>query len=319
MHNHLVQVRSIDKLSSDVRGFSLVSATGRPLPEFEPGAHIDVQLPNGMSRQYSLCNTFEAGGVYEIAVKREPDSRGGSAFLHEDVAEGDILQISSPTNLFALDSRATRSLLLAGGIGVTPILSMAQHLSAAGRPFEFEYFIRSREDAAFLDTLEGDSPLGRGTHLSIGLTPDETASRIADILAEQDNGTHVYFCGPGGFVSAVREATEDWPSDRVHFESFSAADSIQRDDDDAFDVVLAKTGRTVQIDRGRTIADALKGQGVSVETSCGQGICGTCRTTVLEGAPDHRDMILSDTEKASGEVMMVCVSRSSGGTLVLEL
>ncbi|MEU1208576.1 PDR/VanB family oxidoreductase [Nocardia sp. NPDC005825] len=319
MQKHLVQVRSVRKLGTDILGFTFASATGRPLPEFEPGAHIDVQLPNGVSRQYSLCNTYEPGGTYQIAVKLEPASRGGSTFLHKQIVEGDILQISSPKNLFALDPSARHALLLAGGIGVTPILSMAQHLSAKNQPFEFEYFIRSREDAAFLDKLEKDSTLGSNTNLNIGLTPEETTSRLADILAEQVDGTHVYFCGPGGFVSAVRKASEHWSSDTVHFESFSAAESPHSEQEDAFEVILAKTGRTIQVDGGQTLADALKAEGLSIETSCGQGICGTCRTVVLDGSPDHRDMILSDSEKASGDVIMVCVSRATGGTLVLDL
>ncbi|MEV0188261.1 PDR/VanB family oxidoreductase [Kitasatospora purpeofusca] len=319
MQQHMVLVSYIEKLSNDILGFTLASATGRPLPEFQAGAHIDVHLPNGACRQYSLCNTYEKNGTYQIAVKLEPASRGGSVFLHESIAEGDILQIGSPKNLFSLDPRARHALLLAGGIGVTPILSMARHLSADGEPFTFEYFVRSREDAAFLDTLEEDPALRANTNLAIGLTPEETTSRLTEILADQVAGTHVYVCGPGPFVSAARKAAEHWSSGSVHFESFSAAEFQHTGQDEEFEVVLAKTGRTLKVRDDQTIADTLKAEGVSVETSCGQGICGTCRTEVLAGSPDHRDMILSDSEKESRAVMMVCVSRAAGGTLVLDL
>lgn len=318
MQRQMILVKSIKPLSRDILGFTLASATGRPLLPFEPGAHIDVHLPNGMSRQYSLYNTYAAGGVYEIAVKLELESRGGSAFLHSDISEGEILQISAPKNLFALDKDAPRALLLAGGIGVTPVLSMAQHLADTGQPFTFEYFVRSREDAAFLDKF-GEEAFESSSNLNIGLTPDETAARLSDILSNRAEGTHVYFCGPGGFVSAVRKAADHWPDDAVHYESFSAADTANQGPNASFEVTLAKSGKTLQVAGDQSLADALSAAGIPVETSCGQGICGTCRTAVLEGVPEHRDMILSGDEKATGKVIMACVSRAVDGPLVLDL
>ena len=314
-----VRVASRRHEAQGICSFELVDVAGGVLPAFNAGAHIDVHLPNGMVRPYSLFNSPRERGRYMICVLKEPGSRGGSRSLHEQVAEGELLRIGAPRNLFALAADAPHSLLVAGGIGITPILSMAEALSAAGESFALHYAVRSRERAALLPRI-GASSFASRVQLHCDDGPAAQRLDIERVLADAPHGTHLYFCGPAGFMQAVRSAAEGlgWPADRIHSESFSAV-VARRDADAAFEVVLARSGRSVQVGRDCSATQALAAAGVDVPTSCEQGVCGTCLVRVLEGTPDHRDLYLTPAEQARNDQFTPCCSRALSPRLVLDL
>ncbi len=286
------------------------------LPTFQPGAHIDVHLPNGMTRQYSLVNGPGELEHYVIGVKREPDSRGGSACLHDDVHEGDVLTISEPHNNFPLRRDSFRTILIAGGIGVTPLLAMAQALQADCLPFDLHYFAQSADHLAFVNRL---GPLGAAVITHLGYSPRQTAETLAEIMADGEDGGHVYLCGPGPMLDAARAAatTAGWPDHAVHFEYFKNTTAI--DTSSTFTVELARSAMTLPVPPGTSILDALRSAGVSLPSSCEQGACGTCIVDVLAGVPDHQDVYLSASERATNSRMLTCVSRSLGERLVLDV
>jgi vanillate O-demethylase ferredoxin subunit len=301
-----------------IDSFELVREDGGTLPAFSAGSHIDVHVPGGTVRQYSLCNDAAENNRYRIAVLRDTASRGGSAGMHDAVHEGDVLTISPPRNLFALHE-SPRSLLLAGGIGVTPILCMAQRLAAIGADFEMHYCARSRERMAFASEIEA-SPFADRVHLHFD---DGDAAQKLDLpalIATPDAGTRIYVCGPQGFIDHVVSTAKarGWPADRVHLEYFGAAPQ-DHSADDAFDVKIASSGQTYTVPAGQSITQALLAHGVEIMVSCEQGVCGTCITRVLEGTPDHRDLYFTDDEKASGNEFTPCCSRSKTPLLVLDL
>jgi vanillate O-demethylase ferredoxin subunit len=299
--------------------FELASTDGAPLPAFSAGSHIDVQLPGGLTRQYSLCNDPAESHRYLIGVLRDAQSRGGSAAMHEQVHEGSVLQISPPKNHFALAHPAARHLLLAGGIGITPVLCMAERLSATGADFELHYATRSRARTAFHDRILRSAFAAR-THFHFD---DGAAAQQLDVgalLAAQSGGTHLYVCGPQGFMDAVLGAARasGWDDARLHYEFFSA-DVRPRGGDIAFEVQLASSGRVITVDAGRSVLAALADAGVIVPSSCEQGVCGTCLTRVIAGTPDHRDQYLLPDEQAAGDQFLPCCSRARSARLVLDL
>jgi vanillate O-demethylase ferredoxin subunit len=313
----IVRVARIEKLGIDTLCASLVSEDGSLMPAFSAGAHIDVHLPCGVVRQYSLCGDPDVRTSYEIAVKREAASRGGSAYVHDSLNTGDQLRISRPRNNFSLSPTPGHHILLAGGIGLTPLLSMMWELARRDDTFELFYFARSMEHASFLATL--DKARGRnGIHLCIGLDPDRTRGHLHQLLRCPRVGTHLYACGPGPFISAVRDATKDWPDGALRVEAFTL-DAPLTMAGGSFEVELAKSKLTFSIEENRTIAETLRDAGVEIELSCEQGVCGTCLTRVLEGVPDHRDMFLSDSEKLANDSMLICVSRAKSRRVVLDL
>lgn len=302
----------------DVVSLRLVPVEGA-LSHAEPGAHIDVEAAPGLIRQYSLVNPRGPASEYTIGVKLETNSRGGSKAVHERMHVGALLRVSRPRNNFPLRDGPGHSVLIAGGIGVTPLLSMARSLHAERRSFVLHYFARSSQHAAFVDLLRD---LGNACELRLGLDGAETAAAVASLLGKRSAGDRVYSCGPAPMLELVRKAAAElgWPQDRVHFEYFAApADAVAKDPDSSFDVVLAKRGMTVHVPAGVSIVAALRQNGVEIETSCEQGICSTCLTGVLGGIPDHRDYCLDASEKAAGKQMLLCVSRSKSATLVLDL
>ncbi|NDZ17172.1 oxidoreductase [Variovorax sp. WS11] len=318
-HTIAVRVARRRHEAQGISSFELVDAAGGMLPAFTAGAHIDVHLPNGMVRPYSLCNSPGDRGQYMICVLHEPASRGGSRTIHEQVAEGALLRIGAPRNLFPLAAEASHSLLVAGGIGITPILSMAEELWATGSPFELHYSVRSRERAALLARIDASPFAARVTlHCDDGLPVQRLD--IHRLLSVAGAGTHLYFCGPPGFMQAMREATEaqGWPAQRVHSESFSAV-VAESDSDEDFEVVLARSGRTIKVARGCSVSQTLAAAGVDVPTSCEQGVCGTCLVRVLKGVPDHRDLYLTPAEQARNDQFTPCCSRALTPTLVLDL
>lgn len=316
MTNSLLKVRVASKIDAaqDIVAFDLQAQDGSTLPPFDAGAHIDVHLPNGLVRQYSLCNDPREQERYRICVLRDPSTRGGSAAMHDLVHAGDELTISSPRNLFALVDGDHDSLLLAGGIGVTPILAMAWHLHAKGARFQMHYFTRSRDRTAFHDDLHV-APFSRSAALWFDDASAERPS-VPDLLRSASPATHVYACGPAGFLDYVtRSALETGLApDHLHIEAFGAAPMAPGD---PFDVRLRHSGRTIRVAAEQTVVEALAAHGVMIPISCEQGICGTCLTRVCSGIPDHRDQYLTDEEHARNDQFTPCCSRSL--TPILEL
>ncbi len=313
-----VRVQRKSEAAEGIVALELVSADGGPLPGFGAGSHIDVHLPNGLVRQYSLCNSAAERHRYRIAVLREPTSRGGSAAVHDLVKEGDVLTISAPRNHFALHD-APRSLLLAGGIGVTPILCMAQRLATWGADFEMHYCTRSPARTAFREEIAA-SGFADKVHLHHDDGPEAQKLRLAELLKTPEPGTQIYVCGPGGFIDHVVNTAKanGWPAQQVHLEYFAAA-AQDTSGDQPFEVKLTSSGQTYRIPKEQTIVQALRDQGVEIMVSCEQGVCGTCLTRVLEGVPDHRDCYLTDDERAANDQFTPCCSRSKTPLLVLDL
>jgi vanillate O-demethylase ferredoxin subunit len=289
----------------------------RELPRFEAGAHIDLHLPAGLVRKYSLCNDPAKLGFYEIAVKREPTSRGGSAYVHDTIRIGDVLPIGIPENYFPLVPGDSPAVLLAAGIGVTPLLAMAHSLKRAGRTLSFHYFVRSLDNAAYLRTLRGK--LADVSTLHVGLTPAITNEVIAKIVGCMHSHVHLYFCGPCQFMDAVYAVARTCVcTERIHYERFSVSSS-SANEEGTFDIELARSKRVLAVPRGKTITEVLHEHGLPIETSCEAGICGACRTAVLGGTPEHRDHFLSAADKARNDCIMPCVSRCKTGRLVLDV
>jgi vanillate O-demethylase ferredoxin subunit len=303
----------------DICTFELVDAAGVPLPAFSAGSHIDVHLPNGLTRQYSLCNDPAETHRYLIGVLRDPASRGGSTAMHDLVAEGQTLSISVPRNHFPLAHEAKHTVLVAGGIGVTPILCMAERLAIAGAAFEMHYCTRTRARTAFYDRIRG-SAFAAQVRFHFDDGPDEQKLDIAGLLAAPREGVHLYVCGPQGLMDAVlgTARARGWPERQLHYEFFSAA-PVKSDLDAGFRVKLASSGRVVEVPKDKTVVQALADVGVIVATSCEQGVCGTCLTRVLEGTPDHRDLYLTPEEQAKNDQFLPCCSRAKSPLLVLDL
>ncbi|RKT26911.1 vanillate O-demethylase ferredoxin subunit [Paraburkholderia sp. RAU2J] len=302
-----------------VCAFELTDPAGRKLPRFAAGAHIDVHLGDGLVRQYSLCGDPRERRRYLIAVLRVADSRGGSAAMHERVHEGDLLDIGVPVNHFALDETAPRSLLLAGGIGITPILGMAERLARRHADFELHYCARSQSRAAFVQRLVRAPFAGRARfHFS-----DERAEQRFDIervLDSQSPRTHLYICGPAGFIDAVLCAARNrgWSERQLHCERFASI-AQKPTATHAFDVQLVSTGKVYRIPEHKSVVASLAEHGVRIPTSCEQGVCGTCITRVIVGEVDHLDCVLSTAQRERHGHFTPCCSRAKGDLLVLDI
>ncbi len=310
-----LRVRGICDQTPRIREFELVG-DGTDLPPFEAGAHIEVAVGGGVIRSYSLANDPRETSRYVIAVLREPDGRG-SGWLHGSVQAGDWLEIAGPRNAFPLQERATEHILVAGGVGITPIRSMIHRLQAIGAPFRVIYCTRTAADTAYrAELLDACGP-----HLL--LHHDEgDASRSLDLAAalrDRPEGAHVYVCGPRGLIQAARAATAHWPADTVHVELFAsppppAADApAAPEGDQPFEVVLARSGRTLHVPADKSILDVILAAGIKAPYVCREGWCGNCRTVLLGGRADHRDDILEDDEKAAQDTIHVCISRAMPG------
>jgi vanillate O-demethylase ferredoxin subunit len=297
----------------------LVSVSGGALPAFTAGAHIDVHLPGGLTRQYSLCNSPLEAHRYVIAVLRDPASRGGSRAVHDAVHEGDTLTISVPKNHFALATDASRHLLLAGGIGVTPLLAMAEQLTAQGESFALHYCARSKSRAAFVQRML-DAPFAAHVHMHWDDEPGPSAFDAAALLAQIQPGTHLYVCGPKGFMDHVLSTARQagWPERQLHFEFFGA-EIAHLASDRAFVVKIASSGQEIEVPADKTVVQALQQAGVDIPIACEQGVCGTCLTRVLEGVPDHKDMYLTPEEQAANDQFLPCCSRARSPQLVLDI
>lgn len=316
METYKVVTRRITDVADGIRAFDFVMADGSPLRPFEAGSHIILHPPNGTCRRYSLLNGPGETDAYRIAVLREDQGRGGSRYLHRHLKEGTPLHILGPFNHFPVDDCAENYLLLAGGIGITPILSIARHLHAAGKPFALHYCARSHERAAFADWLAACPFAAQATFHFSGGDPAKRLD-IASLARAQHQSTQVYFCGPQPFMVAVEEACADWPSSRVHSESFLGAGAVPKNAA-PFDVQIAGTGEIITVPADRTLLDALWQAGHSVDFVCREGICGSCMVDLVSGDADHRDDFLTDEEKRRNDLLMACCSRAKSGRLVID-
>lgn len=288
---------------------------GDVLPAFTAGAHVDIYMPNDRVRSYSLLNDPAEHDRYLIAVQHDVSGRGGSTWMHTIPRVGMELEISAPVNDFELDEAAPESVFIAGGIGITPILSMIRRLESLGRPWRLYYGSRGRANAAFLDEL---SNLDRNDRVKVflGSTPDKQMN-LKDVISRLTPDSHVYCCGPSGMLNAYIDACSHLPARHVHYERFGAASEAATAG--GFELELKKSGRCIRVEPGKTMLDALVENGVDVQYACSAGVCGTCKTAVLEGIPDHRDEYLTDDEKRSNKVVMVCCSGSQTERLCLDL
>jgi vanillate O-demethylase ferredoxin subunit len=314
-----VRVAQKNTEATDIASFDLVAAEGQSLPVFSAGSHVDVHLPGGLVRQYSLFNNPGENHRYRIAVLKDAHSRGGSKALHEQVKVGDTLHISAPKNHFLLAHEAKRHLLLAGGIGVTPLLCMAERLSSTSADFEMHYCTRSADRTAFRERLAEPALAAKVVFHFDDAEPAQQLDMGA-LLARPEAGAHLYVCGPQGFMKAVLETARNsgWSEAQLHAEFF-AMDASPVATDESFEIQIASSGLIVTVDKDQTILQALSAAGVQVFSSCEQGVCGTCLTRVIEGVPDHRDMYLTDQEKAANDQFLPCCSRSKSARLVLDI
>jgi len=318
MSGILVTVASKTREAEDIVSFELVGQGGAALPPFSAGAHIDVKVNERITRQYSLCNSPSEPDRYVIGVLKDPNSRGGSSAMHADVKEGDTLEISAPKNHFPLEP-APHTLLLAGGIGVTPILCMAERLAETGAPFRMHYCTRGRDRTAFYERIAGSSYAAQvDFHFDDG-APEQKLD-LAAVLRASPAGTHLYVCGPGGFIDHVKNTARElgWAGERVHVEYFGASPEVLADGE-PFQVKIASTGACHAVPADRTVVQVLHEAGIQVPVSCEQGVCGTCITRVLEGTPDHRDLYFTDQERAANDQFTPCCSRAKTPLLVLDL
>ncbi len=309
-----VIVSRIERLTPDVKLFRLEPSGPAPLPTFEPGAHADIVLRPGLSRAYSLIGPAVNPAWYEIAVKRMPEGGGASLQLHDEVREGSRLQVSQPRNLFRLAPEASHSVFIAGGIGITPIWSMVRQLELVGGSWELHFACRRRADAALLERVEG---LGKGcaVYESQGAAPARLDLAAAIMAAPA--GSHFYCCGPQSMLAGFRAATAHLPPGHARMEQFAASAPVAKEG--GYSVRLEASGLKLTVPPGTSLLDALIEAGIDVPHSCREGVCGSCETRVLDGIPDHRDAFLTDTERESNAVMMVCCSGARSDHLVLDL
>ncbi len=306
--------------AADIWSFELADPDGRELPPFTAGSHLDVEVAPGLVRQYSLCNDPRRRDHYQIAVLREPSSRGGSSAMIDQVQIGQAIRVSEPRNHFALEPSARHSVLIAGGVGITPILCMAERLGHTGAPFEMHYAARSEDRAAFLERMRAAAFAGH-VRLHFDDGPQDQRLDLDAILAEPKPGAHLYVCGPGGLIEAALAAAKakGWPDSRVHREFFAPPEAPDAGEAEAFEVEIASSGQVFAVPADKTITQVLAEAGIEVATSCEQGVCGTCVTRVLEGLPDHRDFFLTEAEQAANDQMALCCSRAKTARLVLDL
>jgi vanillate O-demethylase ferredoxin subunit len=299
--------------TDQIRVFRFRAETGARLPGYEPGAHVKFDLGSLGEREYSLIDWPEPDELYTVAVQREDDGQGGSRAMHAMVA-GQSISVSEPKNDFPLVEDASHVLLLAGGIGITPLISMATRLKTTGRSFELHYSARTASRMGFAGKLK--AAFGNSVRFYFD---DTDPLDLAALMKAQPSGTHLYVCGPKGMIDAARTAAADagLPEDAIHIELFSAPQA--QSGDAAFEVEVHSTGQVVTVAPDQTIIQALEDAGIDVMYDCQRGDCGICQTDVISGTPDHRDVVLSDAEKASGKVMQICVSRAKSARLVLDL
>lgn len=315
-----LEVTSVQAEGDDIKRFELVDPTGEPLEPFEPGAHVMVDLPGIGRRHYSLCNDWRERGRYEIAVTRVPRGNGGSSHLLQHVERGQTLRVSTPRNHFPLASGSGFACLIAGGIGITPLLAMIRKLEATGRPYHLHYCTRDPNRTAFRSMLESAPYRDHVTFYFDGGNP-ALGLDCESLLSQQTHGTEIYCCGPLGLMQAVKKAARDWSPERLHFEFFSGEPNAEttQEDNRPFEAIIGSTGHTIAVAANESLLDALERHGIRVDRLCEHGICGTCITGVKDGEPEHRDSVLTPKERSEGKLIAVCCSRAKSPRLVLDL
>lgn len=318
MNSSLIQLklRQVRLEAEGICSYEFVAVEGKKLPPFDAGAHIDLHLPNSHIRSYSLANAPDDQGRYLVAVQRESTGRGGSVYMHDSLRVGQVLSATVPHNDFRLNETAQNSVFIAGGIGITPILSMVARLEALGRSWRVHYASRSPEVTAFVDEL-ARLDRGRGWVVHWGGGDKSRRLDISSVMRGADPETHLYCCGPARMIDAFVEAGANRPPTTVHYERFAAVDAPATEG--GYTVVLQRSGKRISVEPGKTLLDALLDENVPVSYACSNGICGTCMTKVISGVPDHRDEFLSAEEKQAGKTMLVCCSGSCSAELVLDL
>lgn len=313
-----VRVAAVRDEAKGIRSYELRLPGGAPLPAFTAGSHVDLYLANGLVRSYSLCNDPAERERYVIGVQKDPASRGGSRYVFDNLAVGSTVKIGVPRNNFGLHEEAAHSVLIAGGIGVTPLRSMIHRLQALGRSWELYYCARTPEIAAFVAELQAlNGGTGKQVHFNFDGVPGGQLLDLAGVVQASPAGSHFYCCGPLPMLAAFESATAGLPAGQVHVEYFTAKDEPSRDG--GFEVELARSGMVLQIQPGETILDAVLLAGVDVSYACQEGVCGSCETAVVSGTPDHRDLVLSAEEHAANKKMIICCSGSKSARLVLDL
>ena len=310
----LLRVTRNDAVADGIHLLEFREAGGTPLPEFSAGAHIGVRVPNGLLRKYSLCNDPAERHRYQIAVKREDNGRGGSRSLIDDVKAGDELTVTAPVNDFGLPLRAQDFLFIAGGIGITPMMAMIKQVVAEGKRFRLFYCSRSPQTTAFREEL-GAPKFKDAVTIHYDQGDPSRSLNLRPILAERKNREHLYCCGPRPLMEAVRAMTDHWSPTAVHFEAFSEAET-HKADDKSFKIKLARSGAVLDVPTTKTILEVLREHGLEVPSSCETGTCGTCRTKMLAGEADHRDLVLADHERKDN--IMICVSRARGEEITID-
>lgn len=312
-----LRVNAVTDVAEGIKTFDLRSVDGQALPAFSAGAHVDVSLPNGLVRQYSLINE-STGKSYVIGVNKADPGRGGSHFMHRAVAVGDTLQVGLPRNNFPLDETARESVLIAGGIGITPILSMVRRLAVLGRPWRLFHCTRSRARTPFIEEVVALAvqSQGRVDYIHDG-EPGVRPLDIAAVLRAAAPDAHFYCCGPAPLMDAFAIATAAAPANQVHVEYFT--NSLPQGEARSFELVCSRSNRTISVASHESILEALERSGMGPLCSCREGVCGTCETRIIAGEPEHNDRILTPTERASNKTMMICVSRARGSTLTLDI
>ena len=310
-----VKVSEKIKTAEGIVSIKLESIDGQ-LPTFQPGAHIDLHLQNGLVRQYSLVNGPGETNFYRIGVKLEEPSAGGSSYIHENLRVGDVLACSTPRNNFPLRRDSIKTIFIAGGIGLTPLLAMSQALDVMSLDYEFHYFVQNDKHIAFSSVL---NKLKNKAFIHEGFSPDSTVKKINDVLKSPKNSMNLYVCGPGPMLEATRQiaAELNWPNNSIHFEYFKNSNEI--DDSSSFEIELARSALSLNVPTGKSILEVLRENGVDLPSSCEQGACGTCKVGVIKGSIDHQDVYLNEGERSEGDVMMTCVSRSLSKSLILDI
>jgi vanillate O-demethylase ferredoxin subunit len=297
----------------NIISYELTSTDGQELPAFTAGAHIDVKLSNGLVRSYSLTNSQSERHRYVIAVQKDRQSRGGSKWILQNLRPGEIVAVNEPRNHFKLDETAEKSIFIAGGIGITPMLSMIDRLNTIGREWELVFCYRTRSSAPFLDILQSNPRV----RFNFDREPGAEMLDLNSLVNAAAAGSHLYCCGPETMLEAFEAATKERPPETVHVEYFKSTEPPATQG--GFVVVLAKSGREITIPAGKTILTALKDEGFDLPFSCTEGVCGTCETRIIEGIPDHRDRILTERERLESKTMMICCSGAKSEKLVLDL
>ena len=310
-----VKVSEKIKTAEGIVSIKLESIDGQ-LPTFQPGAHIDLHLQNGLVRQYSLVNGPGETNFYRIGVKLEEPSAGGSSYIHDNLRVGDVLACSTPRNNFPLRRDSIKTIFIAGGIGLTPLLAMSQALDVMGLDYEFHYFVQNDKHIAFSSVL---NKLKNKAFIHEGFSPDSTVKKINDVLKSPKNSMNLYVCGPGPMLEATRQiaAELNWPNNSIHFEYFKNSNEI--DDSSSFEIELARSALSLNVPSGKSILEVLRENGVDLPSSCEQGACGTCKVGVIKGSIDHQDVYLNESERSEGDAMMTCVSRSLSKSLILDI